>query len=78
MDKRDAVAVLLTLHDGGYRLEPAQIYAWALKHGWPSRGAERLQDLATRIRSGTRPRVSTWPLRPDILQRWREQAGGAS
>lgn len=75
LDKRDATAVLLTLHDGQHRLEPEPIYAWALANGWPARGAERLRELAVKITSGTRPRIQGGsPFRPDILQQWRHRA----
>jgi hypothetical protein len=74
-DHRDAVAVLLTLHDGGYALPADQVYEWALVNGWPSRGAGRLSELAGKIAKGTRPRLKgPWPLRDDILETWRSEA----
>lgn len=77
MDKRDAIAVMLTLHDAGYRLQAEPIYAWALGNGWPARGAERLKQLVEKINSGTRPRLQgAYPLRDDILTQWRAGAEG--
>jgi hypothetical protein len=74
-DHRDAVAVLLTLHDGGYALPADQVYEWALVNGWPSRGAGRLSELARKIAKGTRPRFQgPWPLRDGILETWRSEA----
>ena len=79
LDKRDAIAVLLTLHDGRHRLEPEPIYAWALANGWPARGAQRLRELAEKIAGGTRPRLQGGsPFRPDILQQWRDAVAGSS
>jgi hypothetical protein len=46
LDKRDAVVVLRTLPRAGYPLPPEPVCAWAVANGWPSRGAERLRDLA--------------------------------
>ena len=76
LDKRDAVAVLTTLHRGGHRLEAEAIYGWALANGWPGRGAERLREMAAKIDGGVRMRTGTGdsPLRPDALSHWREQA----
>ena len=66
MDKRDAIDVLQRLHDSGHRLDPPQVYGWALKHGWNARGAERLRAYAERIGEGKRPRTGmpSAPLRP--------------
>jgi hypothetical protein len=76
-DHRDAVAVLQTLHDGGHELAPEQIYEWALINGWPSRGADRLRELAEKFAKGVRPRLNgPWPLRSDILATWRSEASG--
>jgi hypothetical protein len=71
-DRNLAVAVLLTLHDGGHRLDPEGIYAHALSSGWPADGADRLKELAERVAAGKRPRIyGNWPLQRDLLQRWR-------
>lgn len=75
LDHRDAVAVLLTLHDGGHKLDPQAIYSWAITHEWPVAGAERLRELATAISTGKRPRIKKpYPLRNDILETWRAAA----
>jgi hypothetical protein len=74
LDRRDAVNVLRTLHEGGYRLVPDELYAWALAHGWPATGAMRLKDLAAQIASGGRPRAERGALRADILDVWRADA----
>lgn len=76
-DRRDAVAVLRTLHQGGYQLPDGEVYAWTLAHGWPARGAERLRDLAEKIDAGRTVQLRGGsPLRPDVLDRWRAQAAG--
>lgn len=75
MDRRDAVAVLTTLHRGGCRLDAEAIYAWALANGWPGRGAERLREMAQKIQSGVRMRIGGGsPFGPAVLDRWREAA----
>jgi hypothetical protein len=52
LDHRDAVAVLRTLKDGGYRLSPDLIYSWAIGNEWSARGAERLRELAAKFEAG--------------------------
>ncbi len=75
MDRRDAVVVLRTLHEGGHRLDPDAIYAWALSNDWPGRGALRLKEMASEVGAGKRLRAGgDSPLRADSLQRWRQQA----
>lgn len=75
MDKRDAINVLRTLHDSGHRLDPPAIYTWALAHGWPAGGAQRLRKYAEDFAAGKRPRSSNpQALRPGILETWRQTA----
>jgi hypothetical protein len=73
-DKDLAVAGLTVLHDGGHRIDPDELYAWALAHGWPGRGAARLKEYAGKIAAGTRMRVHRQPLRAEILEIWRSEA----
>jgi hypothetical protein len=76
LDHRDAVAVLRTLHKGGYRLPPDAVYSWVLANKWPARGAERLREIASKIDDGRVVQLKgSWPLRDDILKTWRIEAG---
>ncbi|MBO0881475.1 MAG: hypothetical protein J2P17_14250 [Mycobacterium sp.] len=75
LDHRDAVAVLRTLHRGGYRLPADAVYSWSLANGWPAGGAERLRDIASRIDAGRVVQLKGGsPLRPDVLERWQAEA----
>jgi hypothetical protein len=75
LDKRDAVRALQALRRAGYRYDPAQIYTWALEHGWPEQGAARLREFAETIMSGGQVRVQGGDaLRPDIVAEWRQRA----
>lgn len=75
LDHRDAVAVLRTLHKGGYRLPADDVYSWALGNGWPGRGAQRLREMAAKIDAGRTVQLKgQWPLRDDILESWRALA----
>lgn len=77
LDRRDAVAVLRTLKRAGYSLPADIVHAWALIHGWPARGAERLRQLAIDFEAGRRPQMQgRSPLREDILEIWRRAAEG--
>lgn len=75
LDRRDAVAVLRTLRDGGYGLPPDPVYSWAIANGWQARGAERLRKLAEDFEAGKRPQLKgPYPFRSDILEIWRRDA----
>jgi hypothetical protein len=71
-----AVAVLLTLHDGGHGVNPRDARAWAMAHGWSARAAGELADLAEQIAAGTRLRARKKVLRSGILDMWRQRAAG--
>ena len=76
LDRRDAVAVLRALREAGYRWSPDRMYSWALMHEWPAPGAERLRALAKDFEDGKRPQLKGGnPLRPDIVDMWRVEAG---
>jgi hypothetical protein len=75
LDHRDAVWVLKLLHGAGYGLPPATVYAWALAHEWPARGADRLRELASKVEAGRAPRArQPHPFRADIVEQWRTAA----
>ncbi len=75
LDKRDAISVLRILHRAGYPLPRDAVYAWALAHGWPTRGAERLRELAGKFEDGVRVQLRGHsPWRDDILEQWRAKA----
>lgn len=75
LDHRDAVAVLKLLHTGGYTLPHEAVYEWALAHGWPARGAERLREMAEKIDAGRVVQMKgTSPLSSDTLTRWQKKA----
>jgi hypothetical protein len=76
LDRRDAVAVLTTLHRAGYPLTPGSVYAWALAHDWPAGGAQRLREMCERLSTGHTLRAAGAErcLAPDILQQWQQAA----
>ena len=79
LDRRDAVAVLRTLKDSGYRLWPDPIYSWAIANEWTTRGAERRREMAADFEAGKRPRLGGgYPSRSDILDVWRQEAAWQS
>ena len=76
-DKDIAVTILRELRKQGHRLDPDDIYSWALAQGWNDRGAERLRQLIVDMNAGKRPRASGNPLRPDIYSTWVTDAEGS-
>lgn len=75
MDRRDAIDILMRLHDAGHRYDPEALYTWSLAKRLERLGAERLRDFATRVNSGKRLRLGMpSALRSDIAQVWRERA----
>lgn len=75
--RRDAVAVLHLVHQGGHPFDREEVYAWALAHGWPARAARHLAALAAHVACGQRPAPAAAPFRPEILTVWRERAANA-
>lgn len=69
-----AVAVLITLHDGGHGVKSEDAKAWAMAHGWSARAAGQLADLAKQIAAGKRLRTGGFKLAPGALDRWRQAA----
>lgn len=74
-DREIAIATLTVLAREGFALPSDEIYAFALSHGWPHRGAQRLQQLSQEISDGKRKRISgRWPLVDNIADLWRQEA----
>jgi len=74
-DRDEAIATLTVLAREGFALPSEEIYAFALSHDWPHRGAQRLQQLAREISDGKRKRVSgEWPFVDHIADLWRQEA----
>ncbi|HET8659167.1 MAG TPA: hypothetical protein VFM55_09235 [Micromonosporaceae bacterium] len=73
LDKRDAVNVLTTLHQGGYPLDPEAVHSWVLAHGWPARGAQRLREMCDKLVAGRTLRAGAPSiLGRDVLQQWQQ------
>lgn len=74
---RAAVAKGLTiLKNAGYALAPDDLHVHAIGHGWRASNADILRDVAERINAGrTIQGMKTAPLRDDVLEHWRAEAG---
>lgn len=71
-ERRDAVSVLLALHDAKFALPAEALRSWALRHGWEAQNANHLADYCAQIERGSRPRFpGRAVLRPDIVDLWR-------
>jgi len=77
-EKDVAAGALLILKAHGHKIDPTELYTWAVGNGWPARRAEELRDLATQIASGSRPRVRRGMFRTDVYERWSESAAEES
>jgi hypothetical protein len=64
-DKAMAVGYLRMLHRAHYALDPDEILAWAMGHGWSARGAQELAEVARGVAQGRAFRVEKNVLRPD-------------
>lgn len=75
-DRAAAVGMFKILQGSGETWDAAEVRAWALGHGWSSRGAADLADLALRIGEGRRVQQRDphgWI--ENIIELWRESAG---
>jgi len=77
-DDRDyAIQVLRALIGARRRVNPDELYEWALANGWTGKGADRLQVLAREVLAGKRHRIhgSSPSLGRDAIRWWEEKAG---
>lgn len=75
LDRRDADDVLKRLRRAGVDLPPDEIFAWALKNGWPARHAAELSKMAAHVNTLKRiTRRKDSALRHDIFEQWRLKA----
>jgi hypothetical protein len=71
---RDATTGMLTLlHDSGHWAAPDDLFAWALRVGWPLKSARRLRTIAAVIASGARVEPKDGSAGHDLLTTWRER-----
>ena len=77
-DDRDyAIQVLRALIGARRRVNPDELYGWALANGWTGKGAARLQVLAGEVLAGKRHRIHSLspPMGPESIKWWEENAG---
>ena len=77
-DDRDyAIQVLRAVIGARRRVNPDELYEWALANGWTGKGADRLQVLAREVLAGKRHRIhgSSPSLGRDAIRWWEEKAG---
>ena len=67
-DIASAKEMFLRLHNAGEKLDGVAIAAWAEDHGWKSKYAKQLGDVASVISAGTKPRIDAPSWREDILK----------
>lgn len=75
MDQADAKTWFRVLKQAGLATDPDALYAQALADGWPSRGAERLREMATKVAAGSSLRGwndQRWA--NDVVARWRTES----
>lgn len=72
-DKASAMDVFKKLRNGGEAYSPEEVRAWLVQKGMHPNHANEIRDIAADP-SKFRSRINS-PLRADILQRWREEAG---
>ncbi len=78
-DQADAKTWFRVLKNAGLPIQPDALYAQALADGWPSRGAERLREMAAKVAAGKS--LQGWNeqrWRNDAVARWRAEAQGTT
>ena len=74
-DKPAAINMFRLLRQSGEQFEPSEIRAWARQHGWRSRHADDLAELAQKIKDGKTVRGGDhggWA--DNIVELWRQDA----
>ncbi|MCY4020012.1 MAG: hypothetical protein OXG39_11445 [Chloroflexi bacterium] len=75
-DRDLAVWVFLRLNLARILYDPVEIKGWLVRHGWKSRHADAVKEVATKIQSGKRVRINSRRemLVDNIVEIWRESA----
>jgi hypothetical protein len=74
-DRDTAVETLGVLDEHDHRIDPDELFRWAIAKGWPDEGARNLRNLAAERLAGKRNRVQT--LRSygeDVYAHWKREA----
>jgi hypothetical protein len=75
-DKAHAVETFRILRKGGHRWDSDEVHAWALAHGWETRGAADLRKYAAGVLEGRGFRTRGYGINRSTLDAWRREAGG--
>lgn len=75
-DKEAAVQVFRLLRDAGEPLDPSEVQAWAVTHGWRPKHARELAELAKAILDRRPIRAGRMRWKDDIVEQWREKSRG--
>lgn len=74
-DEADAKTWFRVLKRAGLPIDPDAMYAYALVDGWPTLGAERLREMATKVANGKS--LQGWNEErwmPHVVDGWRSEA----
>ncbi len=78
-DRAMAVLIEHMLHRKGHRIDPAELYRWAIANSWRPEGATDLREIAERVLDGRRFRVgSRFRISADAYKRWVAEAKSRS
>jgi hypothetical protein len=73
-DKGRSIRTLQSLMIHGYGCKPIEVKVWAMTHGWEANEATNLAGIAQLVLDGHQFRTKEPPLRPDVIDRWRQRA----
>jgi GNAT superfamily N-acetyltransferase len=74
-DREAALATLRSLHGSGHRLDPSEIFTFALANRWYGDGGVQLRVAAQRVLQGqSLSRRRHHPMSSDAVNRWRQDA----
>jgi hypothetical protein len=74
-DREAAIRTLRLLHDGGHRVDPREVFTFAIANRWYGDGAVGLRELAEGVLQGRRFSLrGHYHMAPEALESWRRDA----
>lgn len=72
-DKAQAAELFHRLISAGEDYDPTSVRKWAIKNGWSSKGADRLEYIAKSINEGKKISKNTMSWRADLIKQFQDE-----